>query len=272
MNTQWYKNWIGEVFDRSAKEYGQKYNTFFDYFAKKLIALANLPTGARVLDVATGRGAILQQVADIVGPQGHVVGIDISTNMIKETATALSLYANIDLICMDAENLTFANNSFDYIFCGFGVFFFPDLHKAVQEFFRVLKPGGKIFISTWGAFDHNSMHPFFYTAYSRFNVDVKILPNNFKHQDLAYALVAQGFTAITAVSDQLDYVYPTLDDCFNSLWTHAPRGKLEKLNTEQIEQLKKSFQKHLIPLLKADGFHEILNVHYTHAIKEINLS
>ena len=49
---------------------------------------------------------------------------------------------------MDAEKLEFPDNSFDFVFCGFALFFFPSILKAVSEFKRVLKPGGRLVVST----------------------------------------------------------------------------------------------------------------------------
>src|SRR5438132_1133022 len=116
MEPQAYKGWITGVFDRSAELYGKKHSNFFDYFAKNLVTLASLPQSAYVLDVATGRGAILKQAAKAIGSLGKVVGVDISPNMIEQTSMELREYPNIHLICADAENLGFNKNSFDYVF------------------------------------------------------------------------------------------------------------------------------------------------------------
>ncbi len=78
MEPQAYKEWIGGVFDRSAESYGRKHSHFFDYFAKNLVKLAALPQSAHVLDVATGRGAILKHCAEAVGPCGEVIGVDLA--------------------------------------------------------------------------------------------------------------------------------------------------------------------------------------------------
>ena len=50
---------------------------------------------------------------------------------------------------MDAEQLDFADGSFDVVLCGFGIMFFPDQNRALSEFRRVLKPGGTLAVSTW---------------------------------------------------------------------------------------------------------------------------
>ena len=268
MEPQAYKGWITGVFDRSAELYGKKHSDFFDYFAKNLVELASLPLSAYVLDVATGRGAILKQAAKAVGSLGEVVGVDISPNMIEQTSTELGEYPNIHLICGDAENLRFNENTFDYVFCGFGVFFFPNASQALQEFFRVLKPGGKLLISTWGEDDY--CDDIFQEVYSTIGGQTKTLLHNFDNPDFIFEILSKsGFIKIETISDELDYIYPTFEEWFSSLWTHASRAKLEKLNSQQITELKELLNIRLRPYLKPDGLHELLHAYYTHALKPI---
>lgn len=147
-----HKKWVSEIFDRTASEYGQKSSSFFSYFGKRLVEQVNVLPDQHVLDIATGRGAVLFPLADAVGPLGKVVGIDISQQMIAQTSKeVLERGINwVKLLCMDAEHLDFPDNSFDYAFCGFGLFFLPSIPIALAEFKRVLKPQGKLVVSTWG--------------------------------------------------------------------------------------------------------------------------
>src|SRR5437588_1978458 len=106
-----HKQWVSEIFDRAAAEYGKKINSFFSYFGKRLVEQVDVPPNAHILDVATGRGAVLFPLAEAVGPLGKVVGIDISEQMLRETAKEV-LERDIDwveLLCMDAEQLSFSN-------------------------------------------------------------------------------------------------------------------------------------------------------------------
>lgn len=107
--------------------------------------------GAVLLDIACGRGASLLPASQKVGQQGNVVGIDFSENMISETRKVIveNRYSNVQVKQMDAENLLFKDNYFDFISCGFSIFFFSDHRLALREMLRVLKPEGKIGITTW---------------------------------------------------------------------------------------------------------------------------
>lgn len=141
-----HKQWVSEIFDRTAPEYGKKSSSFFSYFGNRLVEQVDIPSNSHILDVATGRGAVLFPLAQAVGPSGKVVGIDISRQMIKETSKdVIERNLNwVELQHMDAEQLDFPNNSFDFVFCGFALFFLPSISTALSEFKRVLKPGGML--------------------------------------------------------------------------------------------------------------------------------
>ena len=156
MNTELeMKNQIAEVFDRSAPTYDQVGPRFFSSFGQRLVTLANLPAGSKVLDVATGRGAVLFPAIARVGPNGFVEGIDLAKMMIAKTEAQITNegITNARVMVMDGEQPNFPAASFDAIFCGFGIFFFPNPEQALREYYRILKPGGLIGFSTWGEDD-----------------------------------------------------------------------------------------------------------------------
>jgi ubiquinone/menaquinone biosynthesis C-methylase UbiE len=102
------------------------------------------------LDVATGRGAVALSAAKRVGPNGRIIGVDIAPEMLRETAKDLASgdWPMIELRQMEAENLQFPDASFDCVLCGFALWFFPDPQHALQEFYRVLKSGGTLELTT----------------------------------------------------------------------------------------------------------------------------
>ncbi len=188
--------------------------------------------------------------------------------MIEETSKDFASYDNVKLLCRDAEKLEFPENAFDDVFCGFGVFFFPNALGALQEFYRVLKPGGKLFISTWGEDDH--CKTIFNEVYNGFGPRTKTVLHNFDNTDFIFDILSKsGFGEIKTIPDELDTVYPTFEDWFSSLWTHASRAKLETLNSEQLVRLKESLNLKLSPYLQSDGLHELRRAYYTRAVKPI---
>lgn len=112
----------------------------------KMLEMAGISTGQRVLDVAAGAGEQSITAAKKVGEEGLVLATDISSNIL-EFAQQLAKQAglnNIQTQVMDGENLTIPDATFDAVISRVGLIYFPDQQKALREMLRVLKPGGKI--------------------------------------------------------------------------------------------------------------------------------
>ncbi len=142
------KDILQGVFTRSASSYERI--RYFPIFGEWLVETAQIPKGAKVLDVACGRGAVLFPAAERVGPRGQVTGIDLADGMARETEMEIERRGlnQAEARQMDAENLTFPDSSFDFVLCGFSLQFFPHLQQALSEFRRVLKPSGHIAVTT----------------------------------------------------------------------------------------------------------------------------
>jgi len=99
-----------------------------------------------VLDVATGTGTIAFYTAGLVGPGGHVTGVDISNGMLRKCNEKLadSTLRNLDFIYGDGENLHFPPDSFDRIFCTSAIFWMSNLPATLRHWTELLKPGGYI--------------------------------------------------------------------------------------------------------------------------------
>src|SRR5687767_3132125 len=141
------------LFNSLVPDYGAGPGSFA-HFGSRLVVLAGIEPGQRVLDVATGRGAVLFPAAERVGEGGEATGIDLAEGMVQATneeAARRGLAARTRV--MDAEDLDFPEAAFDRVFCGFGIMFFPNLHRALAEFRRVLKPSGRLGVSTWRVTD-----------------------------------------------------------------------------------------------------------------------
>jgi ubiquinone/menaquinone biosynthesis C-methylase UbiE len=122
----------------------------FAHFGRRLVDLAGVQPGARVLDIASGRGAVLFPMAERVTPAGEVVGIDLADAMALATsAEAERRGLGARVAVMDAEELSFPDESFDCVTCGFGIMFFPDQDRGLGQMRRVLKPSGRLALSTW---------------------------------------------------------------------------------------------------------------------------
>ncbi len=121
----------------------------------RLVDLADVRAGNRVLDIATGSGEPALTAARAVGESGRVVAVDMSVGMLaiaRERIDAAGLH-NVDLIESDAESLHLDAHSFDSVLCRWGLMFMPDLDGVVRGMHRALKPGGHFATAVWSVAD-----------------------------------------------------------------------------------------------------------------------
>jgi SAM-dependent methyltransferase len=120
--------------------------------SRRLVELAGVEPGSRVLDVAAGYGEPSLTAARAAGPEGSVVATDISSEMIafgRERAAAAGL-ENIEFVESDAAGLDFPEDSFDAALSRWGIIFEPDGEAAAAQVRGFLKPGARMAISSWG--------------------------------------------------------------------------------------------------------------------------
>ncbi len=135
----------------------------------RLIQLAAVRPGHRVLDVATGIGEPAVTAARLVGPAGRVVGTDISPGMLevaRERAAELGL-GNVEFHEMDAEALDLPESTFDAVLCRFGLMFLPDVDRTLGGIRRLLVPGGRFAASVWGPPERVPMNSVTFGAVAR---------------------------------------------------------------------------------------------------------
>ena len=258
-----HKKWVSEIFDRTASEYGKKSSSFFSYFGKRLVEHVNVLPGQHVLDIATGRGAVLFPLADAVGPLGKVIGIDISQQMIAETSREI-LEKDINwvkLLCMDAEHLDFPDSNFDYVFCGFGLFFLPSIPTALAEFKRVLKPEGKLVVSTWG--EDSALDLLINGEIKKLSITHSLIATPlWSDRELAKLLKEASFVDIQIFEETMTFSHETAEKWWDSLWSHATRAKLEQISSDKIANLREQVLKKANDLDKGQGIAEDLKVFY----------
>ena len=137
------------VFEKIYENYDQM-NSVISFqrhkaWRKETMKLMNVKKGQSALDVCCGTADWSIALADAVGPEGSVIGLDFSQNMLKigqQKVEQLEL-PNVDLIHGNAMQLPFDDHSFDFVTIGFGLRNVPDYMQVLKEMNRVLKPGGK---------------------------------------------------------------------------------------------------------------------------------
>ncbi|SMO53338.1 class I SAM-dependent methyltransferase [Solitalea koreensis] len=138
--------------DKAASYYEQYWQQQLEPAQTELLNMIVPGKGEYVLDVACGTGLLDFKISEMVGSSGKVHGTDISEGMIeiaKKSAKDLGINT-VSFERMEAEELNIINSKYDIALCSLGLMYVPDAQKAIQELFRVLKPGGRAGVAVWG--------------------------------------------------------------------------------------------------------------------------
>jgi SAM-dependent methyltransferase len=170
-----YKNTTHDQWQAAAEAWYRWSPTLNQWLGKatdKMLEMADISSGHRVLDIAAGAGEQSITTAKKVGTSGYVLATDISANILeyaKQMAQQAGV-SNIETKVMDGENLALEDETFDAVISRVGLIYFPDQQKALKEMLRVLKPGGKVAAIVYSTPDKNKF----------FSVPVSIIRNRAK--------------------------------------------------------------------------------------------
>jgi SAM-dependent methyltransferase len=183
--------------------------------------------------------------------------------MVRQTAAEIEISGlkNATMRQMDAEQLTFPDASFDFVLCGLSIFFFPQLQRALNEFYRVLKPNGRVGVTTFAKHSEGSdwlreilrSHS---TQDSQTDKEQKTdTPALDTQAELESWLSNAGFESIKVVEEGVDFAYENEEELWSSLWSIATRLRLEQMDVPTLERFKADvFQK--VQVFKgSDGIH-----------------
>ena len=145
------KSW--DTVARGWQKWWQTFENGAQHVSDRLIELAGIRPGNRVLDIATGIGEPAVSAAKVVGKGGHVTATDMSTEMLaiaEERSRSLGLDDIMNFKQSDAENLQLGtNHTFDAILCRWGLMFLPNLSNALVKIHQMLLPGRKLAVAVW---------------------------------------------------------------------------------------------------------------------------
>lgn len=175
----------------------------------------HLRPGARLLDVASGPGALAAEAAN---RGARPVGVDLSPRMIE---LAQGLHPTIEYREADVEHLPFPDDAFDAVVCGFGLGHFPRPELAVAECVRTLSPGGRIAFSWWDDPSRQRIQGIFRDAIAEIGVsalpDVPQGHNVFRFSDsneFLRLLQAAGLTEVKVIEHAATHFVPDTE----TLW------------------------------------------------------
>lgn len=136
------------TYDSIAPDYARVHAPHFALPARDLVELLGIAEGGRVLDVGTGTGVAAGEAALRAGPAGVAVGVDPSREMLSEAARQAGgpLFA-----AATAIDLPFRDATFGYVMASFVISHFKKYDTALFDMLRVLRPGGRLGVTNWGA-------------------------------------------------------------------------------------------------------------------------
>src|SRR5215813_2281559 len=155
------------TYDAAADHFDDEPLSFWDLIGKRTVTNLKLQAGAKVLDVGCGTGASALPAAQAVGKSGFVVGVDLASRLLERARTKAQTARldNVEFRLADMMALDYPDNSFDAVVSVFSIFFVPDMEGLVRELWRMVRPGGKLAVTTWGP-------RIFEPAYSRWLIAV----------------------------------------------------------------------------------------------------
>jgi ubiquinone/menaquinone biosynthesis C-methylase UbiE len=211
--------------DKAVSHYEQFWRHQLKPAQLRLLEMADLEPGEKVLDVACGTGLVSHPAAEAVGSNGELVGTDISEQMVlaaREEAAARGM-DHAFFQRMDAEELTLPDEEFDAALSAFGFMYYPDPLKAAREMWRVLRTGGRAVAAVWGARDRCGWAEIFPIVDSRVRSEVCPLFFQLGTGDaMEITLEAAGFTGI--VTDRIATIlhYDSAEDACGAAFAGGP--------------------------------------------------
>jgi ubiquinone/menaquinone biosynthesis C-methylase UbiE len=225
------------TFNSAADYFDAPALSFWNRFGQKTIDRIQLQPGDQVLDVCCGSGASAIPAAVQVGTTGSILGVDLA-NSLLELARQKSQQqglANIEFRCGDFTSMDLPSESFDAIVCVFGIFFVPDMEAAVAELWRMLRPGGKLAITSWGTRVFEPANQTFWNAikserpelYKQFTPWYRIGDTD----SLTALLESGGATNVEVFAETDSHELATPEDWWTMVMGGGIRGTVDQLDT-----------------------------------------
>jgi len=265
MSSEKMKQQIAVTFNDVAERYDG--NLFFSRSAVRLVDHLAAEENMAVLDLSTGTGIVATEIARRQS-SAKIEALDLSEGMLAQARQKAQQQGleNIHFQQGDAENLPYADHSFDRISCGYGMFFYPDMELTFQKAFAKLKAGGRFVFSSFTA---DAFQPYAELFLQRIENEYQI---ETPIRSLARLKSVEQMRELSALANPAKIeveVYPirysmNLEEWWALLNSAGYKGLLDKLDAEQLPHFKRD---HLaeVAALVTDGVFE-LNVDSMYAV------
>lgn len=211
--------------DKASPYYEQYWSHQLAPAQDRLLEMAALQSGERVVDIACGTGLVSFPAADTVGPDGVLVGTDLSDQMVEQVRGKATDRGtrHAQFRQMDAEALDLETASFDVALCALGLMYFPNPVQSMEEMRRVLRDNGRAVVAVWGARSNCGWADIFPIVDSR--VRSEVCPMFFQlgtGNALRMTVEAAGFTNVTVDRISTILHYETAEDAVGAAFAGGP--------------------------------------------------
>ena len=255
-NSNDHKQMIQQGFDTVAAGYDHPSLSFFPETAKRLVEHLQLKPADQLLDVCTGTGCVALTAAEKLS-QGKVTGIDLSSGMLQQARNkaAEQNLNNTEFKQMDLEHLEFENGIFDAATSSFGLFFLEDMTHALNNIARVVKPGGKVAITSFTGEAFSPMADIFIKRYESTGREVP--PLSWKRLATEELIKEQfnavGITKVEIHHEPLGYQMTDPQMWWDVVWNAGWRALLNQMSEEEQKEFEKVHREEIAKVLGNDG-------------------
>lgn len=253
------------LFDRIAGGFDNPSQRFFPFAGDRLANRLQPKPGDKVLDVATGTGAVAVGLAQ-AARNGRVFAIELSEPMLDRAVANVRKMAldNVDFHNMDAEQLEFRNGYFDGVACGLAIFLFPDPAKAVAEWLRILRPGGR---AAFSAFGEGAFSGLFDDLAARLDATGTPVESGWFRrmapEECVELLTSGGFVEAEVETAQVGYHLANAVDWWEVVEHTSLAALVDSLPAEQRESMRKDHLRAVEKLMGEEGLRVDVEVHLT---------
>jgi len=266
---------VAGVFERSAPTYDAVGVAFFTDVGRRLVALADVQAGERVVDLGCGRGAALFPAATAVGPTGTVLGIDLAPTMVALTRADARVrgLANVSVEMGDAQEPGLTTGRYDVVLSSLAVYLLPDPLAALRAWREAVVDGGRLALTTFAGRDDPrwawlseifpSRDPAASTPDLEAGSDADTGP--FSSSERLHELLAEaGWGDATSVEQDHDVRFADADQWVEWSWSHGMRMYWERM-AESDRPAAEAAARERLQAMEADGLMLRIRVRYTTA-------
>ena len=234
------------TYNAAADNYADPALSFWDRFGQRTVERIRIGAGASVLDVCSGAGASALPAGRRVLPDGHVLGIDLAENLIEiaRKRCRQAFLENVEFRVGDIEAEPLPSESFDAVVCVFGIFFLPDMARALVKLWDCVRPGGELAITTWGPRFLEPANTAFWNSIKAERPDLHKSFNPWDmitEPDALRDLMCQADIGdCEIVAEEVWHVVPSPNDWWKIVLGTGYRGTIEQLDDQARERVRKA--------------------------------